>query len=343
MSAALALTEEVPTAPKPKVDRYGIEAVPGIALGAFVAATTTTTTIDVAPLTPIRGMNFDNYIGEKMPAGVNTLLNDAHTVIDSAGHNDRTVVIGNTGVYTMDSIANNTITYNTTATTITGNVEFVNNGGAEVMLNLNGRAYPIRIPAGQRYIIDTEGTYTTTTGSLIYSNSYVETKAQKFLRDLRAKMVPAVKSRQKPLRKAIPGPELKARQTLREMILESEWRRYLTNGFIMVQGQSGKWYQVFNDMRRIQVYENNKLINRLCIYTTNDCPPTDHVINMKLLAELDEERLWSGSNAYPITPGNEYGQNNPNNQYNTEFPGNLIVHGNLNYQVDTNGSFASVA
>ena len=93
--------------------------------------------------------------------------------------------------------------------------------------------------------------------------------------------------------------ELKAQETLRDMISESDWRKYVTNGYVMVKGQSTKWYQVFRD-RRLAVYEGGKKICELCIHSQN-CPPTDHVINMKTLLELDEGAVWAGSNAYGIS------------------------------------------
>jgi hypothetical protein len=93
--------------------------------------------------------------------------------------------------------------------------------------------------------------------------------------------------------------ELKARETLREMITESEYRRYLTNGFIMAKGgQSGLWYQIFSKAAGHWVfsYKDGKMYERLCIHTDSSCPQTDHVINMKVLAEIDEETLRKGAN-----------------------------------------------
>jgi len=92
--------------------------------------------------------------------------------------------------------------------------------------------------------------------------------------------------------------ELKARETLRDMITESEWRRYVTNGFIMVKAGSGYWYQIFNSGRNTQVYKNGKRINSICIHTDRECPLTDHVINMKIMAELDETAIWRGGNVH---------------------------------------------
>jgi hypothetical protein len=90
--------------------------------------------------------------------------------------------------------------------------------------------------------------------------------------------------------------EQKARDSLRDMLTEEEWRRYVTNGFIMVRGSSGYWYQIFADNSRLQVYKNNKKTHAICIHTDKTCPPTDHVINMKVLIEIDEASLWANGN-----------------------------------------------
>lgn len=96
--------------------------------------------------------------------------------------------------------------------------------------------------------------------------------------------------------------EIKARESLRDMITESEWRGYLTNGFIMVKGGSGLWYQIFNNQHeQLRVYKNGKFIQKICIHTDYECPPTDHVINMKVLVEIDEESVAAGGNVYTIT------------------------------------------
>jgi len=98
---------------------------------------------------------------------------------------------------------------------------------------------------------------------------------------------------------AVQANEIKARETLRDMITEAEWRRYVTNGFVMVKAPSGLWYQIFKDMQRIRVYKNNQHVESLCIYTDRQCPPSDHVINMKLMIEMDEMALRQSANVYP--------------------------------------------
>jgi len=106
------------------------------------------------------------------------------------------------------------------------------------------------------------------------------------------------------------GPELKARDTLRDLITEAQWRKYLVHGFITVQGSSsfieqksliqGPFLYKITPHKNIEVYKDNKVIHGLCIHTHSSCPPTDHVINMKVLVELDEQSIWSGSNIRSI-------------------------------------------
>ncbi len=102
--------------------------------------------------------------------------------------------------------------------------------------------------------------------------------------------------RQNPIPQKVEPSEQKARESLREILLESEYRRYVTNGFIMVRGPSGRHYQVFRDRRHTEVYYRGKKAYSLCIRTAGECPPSDHVLNLKLRLEYDEESVWTGSN-----------------------------------------------
>lgn len=105
-----------------------------------------------------------------------------------------------------------------------------------------------------------------------------------------------VHHRQKALNNILSKEELRARDSLRDMLTEREWRRYVTNGFIMIKGSSGYWYQIFASQDRIRVYKDNKHTHSICLHTDRSCPPTDHVINMKILIEIDERSVWSEGN-----------------------------------------------
>jgi len=117
-------------------------------------------------------------------------------------------------------------------------------------------------------------------------------------RAIRNNLLIKIGTRHNTLQRDVSPQELKARQTLRDIITEKEWRRYVTNGFIMVKGQSGKWYQIFKDQNHTKVYNQGRLIEEICIHTDQKCPPTDHILNLKLLIELDENSLRAGGNIY---------------------------------------------
>lgn len=139
--------------------------------------------------------------------------------------------------------------------------------------------------------ITTDSPWITVNGDGTYS---ICTKMPKFKRTLQI-----ATRRRTSLEAEVSPAEWKARRLLRDLISERDWRRYVTNGFIIVTGKSGKKYQIFNNTsKRIQVYENNRHIESLCIHTDPACPPSDHVFNMKVLIEIDEALIYARSNQY---------------------------------------------
>jgi hypothetical protein len=111
--------------------------------------------------------------------------------------------------------------------------------------------------------------------------------------------------------------EEKARNTLRDIISEKEWRRYLTNSFIIISGKkdfmlinpsnkkdrgiSGPFvYQVFEKQSHIRVYANGKRVKDICIHTDAGCPPTDHILNMMVMINHDEQMVWDLGNIHEV-------------------------------------------
>lgn len=107
-----------------------------------------------------------------------------------------------------------------------------------------------------------------------------------------------VKSRA-PGRRDIQKNEWVAMQTLREMISEADFRKYLKYGFILVTGQSGKTYQVFRNKSHTKVYLKGELLEEICVrIPDSSIPATDSVIAFKTIIETDENHFASLGNRY---------------------------------------------
>lgn len=91
-------------------------------------------------------------------------------------------------------------------------------------------------------------------------------------------------------RSKITEAELKARETLRDIITESDWRRYITNGYLLINGVSGRVYQVFANHagRHIKVYEKGECKFELCIHSEG-VPDSDHVLNCMMMIQNEED------------------------------------------------------
>lgn len=97
-----------------------------------------------------------------------------------------------------------------------------------------------------------------------------------------------------------PG-EPKALCSLREIITETEYRKYLRYGFVNVTGKSGDTYQIFRNKSHTKVFRGGKLIEEICVRINSvDAPPTDSVIAFKTLIETNEEDFKALGNRYKM-------------------------------------------
>jgi len=109
-----------------------------------------------------------------------------------------------------------------------------------------------------------------------------------------------VKSRTRPLN-GISDQEWKAIDTLREMITESEYRKYIKYGFLLVRGISGRIYQVFRENQHTKVWKDGKLIEEICVRIADrGIPETDSVIALKIMIETNEDEARKMANVYPM-------------------------------------------
>ena len=193
-------------------------------------------------------------------------------IIDSTGNsNIRVISSGPTLSGTMGTFLSSGFVSIPTATCTDGYTYYLNQDGGSIVLTNNGNVVSVQI-------FNKEEQIKSQIKSLIRGNLSAKSR-----------------SRYPVLSPKVSKEEIKARDTLRDLITEKEWRRYLTNGFVLIKAQSGKYYQVFNDQRHIRVYVKGVLTDEICIHTHSDtkCPPTDHILNMMFLINNDENLIWS--------------------------------------------------
>jgi hypothetical protein len=196
---------------------------------------------------------------------------------------------GGGGYYTLGSAS----TAATTAT-YTYSIGGTDTGTTIYLDNPNPTVWVNSAAAGSTYTI-TNGTIS---GNVIsWAPLSKEEQVKQAVKQMVRKRLTPEERRHRQYLEAMKTPqEQKARDSLRDILSENDWRRYVTNGFVMVRGPSGKFYQVFANRSHTQVFEKGKNVASLCIHSDASCPPTDHVINMKLLIEMDEALVWHGAN-----------------------------------------------
>jgi len=115
---------------------------------------------------------------------------------------------------------------------------------------------------------------------------------------MRRNMTIIVHSRAQPIRRAEDN-EMTAIETLREMITEAEFRKYMTHGFLLVKGESGCVYQVFRNRSHTLVWEKGEVVEEVCVRIKDrKIPPTDNIIAFKILIETSEDEFRKLGNVY---------------------------------------------
>lgn len=141
--------------------------------------------------------------------------------------------------------------------------------------------------------------YTPTLESDLFGNNYAIGDKKELKRyKIKSNLIVLVPKRGNDIGK-ISDAEWIAMQTLREMISESDYRKYLKYGFISVTGSSGKIYQIFRENWHTKVFLNGVLVEEICVRITDKkIPPTDNVIAFKTIIETDEESFAAMGNVY---------------------------------------------
>lgn len=107
------------------------------------------------------------------------------------------------------------------------------------------------------------------------------------------RMQPDIITNCKPLGQAEDIREIRARETLRNVIGEEKFRDFARRGSISVRAKSGLTYQIFPGSGFTNVYNNGKMLDRLCVVLTGGFPPTDSLIMRYLMILNNEEQFKS--------------------------------------------------
>ena len=99
--------------------------------------------------------------------------------------------------------------------------------------------------------------------------------------------------------KGVSHAEEVAIETLREVISEKEFRRYIRDAFIIVKGKNGNTYQVFRDDNHIRVWQLGNIVEEICVvFKDKSIPLTDKVLAFKIMIETDESEFRKLGNVY---------------------------------------------
>jgi len=150
-------------------------------------------------------------------------------------------------------------------------------------------------------------TFTATTG--IVWPSYVTTLtpplpvSERFRQILRSRQIPMLLlSTRSPIKTATEERELRARETLRRLLGDGKFQRFLRNGFVSVQGKSGKVYQIYPGHGMTVVYNRGTPIEKLCVVLRGDFTPVDSLITRYVMILHDEQQFRALANVWQASP-----------------------------------------
>lgn len=105
---------------------------------------------------------------------------------------------------------------------------------------------------------------------------------------IRSRKAPAIIVRPGLVAHPVDQREVRARETLRMLIGEDEYRMFLKRGFVSLRAKSGLVYQIFPGDKHTPVWKNGQIVEELCAVLTGGFTPTDSIIMRYLLITNDE-------------------------------------------------------
>lgn len=116
---------------------------------------------------------------------------------------------------------------------------------------------------------------------------------------MRSRVAPAFHVRGNPLKQG-DHREAAARSTLRRVIGEDKFRKFLRCGHVSVRAKSGLVYQIFPGHDMTKVYRDGVFTEKLCVVLKGNFPPTDSLIMRYLLILNDEADFRSHAISHSI-------------------------------------------
>ena len=127
--------------------------------------------------------------------------------------------------------------------------------------------------------------------------------SERFRQILQARQAPMILlSSRTPVKTAPEVRELRARETLRRMLGDDKFQRFLRNGFVSAQGKSGKVYQIYPGHGMTIVYDRGTPVERLCMVLQGDFAATDSLITRYVMILHDEQRFRVLAKVWQATP-----------------------------------------
>lgn len=124
---------------------------------------------------------------------------------------------------------------------------------------------------------------------------------------LRSRIAPVFLRKRVSLSQVASLPEMRARETLRTILGEKDYRRFVRDGFVTVVGKrsscgnkSGLVYRIYPGSKMTEVYNQGKMVERLCVVLQGEFPETDALIMRYLLILNDEKQFSSYANRHAV-------------------------------------------
>lgn len=118
-----------------------------------------------------------------------------------------------------------------------------------------------------------------------------KTAAERLKEILNSRMSPNIISSCRPLGYTQDIRETRARETLLRVLGESKFRDFVRKGSVSIRAKSGLVYQIFPGSTFTKVYDQGKMVERLCVVLQGDFPATDSLI-MRYLLLLNNESFF---------------------------------------------------